>query len=37
MVPIADCEATRTPARANIFVQGSPADLEEKLRKVWGE
>jgi integrase/recombinase XerC len=22
---------------ANIYVQGSPADLEEKLRKVWGE
>ena len=21
---------------ANIYVQGSPADLEEKLRKVWG-
>ena len=22
---------------ANIYVQGSPADLEAKLRKVWGE
>lgn len=22
---------------ANIYVQGSPADLEDKLRKVWGE
>jgi integrase len=22
---------------ANIYVQGSPADLEEKLDKVWGE
>jgi integrase len=22
---------------ANIYVQGSPANLEEKLRKVWGE
>jgi len=22
---------------ANIYVQGSPADLEEKLRKDWGE
>jgi len=22
---------------ANIYVQGSPADLEEKLRKVWGK
>ena len=22
---------------ANIYVQGSPADLEEKLKKVWGE
>ena len=22
---------------ANIYVQGSPADLEEMLRKVWGD
>ena len=22
---------------ANIYVQGSPADLEQKLDKVWGE
>jgi integrase len=22
---------------ANIYVQGSSADLEEKLRRVWGE
>ncbi|MBA2536835.1 MAG: hypothetical protein H0V20_05285 [Actinobacteria bacterium] len=22
---------------ANIYVQGSPADLEDKLEKVWGE
>jgi hypothetical protein len=22
---------------ANIYVQSSPADLEDKLRKVWGE
>jgi hypothetical protein len=28
---------TRVSTTANIYVQGSPADLEDKLRKVWGE
>jgi hypothetical protein len=32
------CSATPTfSTTANIYVQGSPADLEAKLRKVWGE
>jgi hypothetical protein len=32
------CSATPSVnTTANIYVQGSPADLEEKLRKVWGK